>query len=550
MILTFFLAAFVAIDARAQWSVPYTISPAQNSTPQVAVDSEGNTVAVWIETIGELNVVQAATLPVNGSWSAPTIISGRCSYCAEPKIVADPAGNAVAIWLNYEEFSKDRRSIWGYTVQSAKLPKNGSWTIPEVLSSQDDIPFNVSLAGDPSGNVAAVWDSFLPTNFAIRFQIVASILPFGGEWSDAQVISPEADYYSFYPDVCIDLDSNITAVWADYSDYLDPSLKYSQAKINGLWSVPQPIPMTIEGYPTSPFVDADAFGNVFASWLDFDSNENSMIMVSTLNKNGSWSQPVVLEAPPNNLYQNNICSNFSNVVLITWKEYIRASSSYFFKASIYTDGVWSAPEVISDTYSLDVRNSPISVAIDQLGNIVATWNLRSIEFNKVQTVTHPYHGSWSKPLDILNTSPEIAVSNPEIGISPKGRVICVWGTNIPVNSNLKFSLAAGEGQGVQGSNGNNLFPPLPATDLKGSVFKIKFLTQTDIVHQLTWSPSPDTSTRGYHIYKDGKLIKTIPASGPFVFDVHRCKKQPKSRYIVAAYNDSGLDSLPITINLP
>jgi hypothetical protein len=68
---------------------------------------------------------------------------------------------------------------------------------------------------------------------------------------------------------------------------------------------------------------------------------------------------------------------------------------------------------------------------------------------------------------------------------------------------------------------------------------------------LTWTPSLDPQVTGYMLFKDSKLIATIPAGyGPFVYDDPiQCKSNKKITYTLYAFNAQGETSLPKVIKL-
>jgi len=92
--------------------------------------------------------------------------------------------------------------------------------------------------------------------------------------------------------------------------------------------------------------------------------------------------------------------------------------------------------------------------------------------------------------------------------------------------------------------------PTPPSHFVGRVVENKFATQTEYIHQLKWIPSSDPSVVEYQLFRNGKLIAVIPASGPFVYLDHNRRKHRQDVYTLIAVSSSGLQSLPVTNVVP
>lgn len=86
------------------------------------------------------------------------------------------------------------------------------------------------------------------------------------------------------------------------------------------------------------------------------------------------------------------------------------------------------------------------------------------------------------------------------------------------------------------------------SNLQGTSVVNKFLSGTDRVHILTWSPSQDPNIGDYHIYRDGVEIAVIPASGPYYYEDHNRTSFPET-YTVTAFNVDHTQSSFETITL-
>lgn len=91
--------------------------------------------------------------------------------------------------------------------------------------------------------------------------------------------------------------------------------------------------------------------------------------------------------------------------------------------------------------------------------------------------------------------------------------------------------------------------PLPPSNFRGEVIENKFLTFDEFDNHLTWDPSPDPIVLGYRLFRNGKLIAIIGASGPFHFDDFKAPRRKKVTYTLVAFNTAGQQSIPLTVIL-
>lgn len=90
--------------------------------------------------------------------------------------------------------------------------------------------------------------------------------------------------------------------------------------------------------------------------------------------------------------------------------------------------------------------------------------------------------------------------------------------------------------------------PLPPSGIEGKAFYNKFLNGKERVHCIKWTPSPSGCLSEYQVFRNGSLIHTVPAEGPFEFCDVRGKKKSDT-YTVRAVNSFGQVSDFISITL-
>ncbi len=186
------------------WSLSGDISvPGQNATfPQVAVDAFGNAVAVWQRFDGANDIIQSSTLPFAPiiAWSPPVDVSPAGFNSSASQVAVDPDGNAVAVWASFNGPMS--------MIQSSTLPFGGAWTTPVDLSNSAFSANLPQVGVDGDGNAVAIWEYYGSDTI-----IQASTLAFGtGAWSTPADLSI-AGANSDTTQVSVNADGIAVAVW-------------------------------------------------------------------------------------------------------------------------------------------------------------------------------------------------------------------------------------------------------------------------------------------------------------------------------------------------
>jgi len=78
--------------------------------PQIAVDSSGNAIAVWRQKDGtKYNIYANCYVPNEGGWGTAELIETDDGDASSPQIAVDSSGNAIAVW---EQSDGERTNIW------------------------------------------------------------------------------------------------------------------------------------------------------------------------------------------------------------------------------------------------------------------------------------------------------------------------------------------------------------------------------------------------------------------------------------------------------
>lgn len=288
------------------WSAPIIIASRGrfNGRPRVVVDSKGNATAVWLWSLGESSVVQSATRPVGGSWSAPVDVSavGQAAFFFD--VALDPQGGATAVWENESKG----------TIQSAARPTGGSWSAPVDISAAGAFSHSPQVAVDSQGNATAVWERYNPKGTLIQ----SATRSVEGSWS-APVSLFKPRRHAQHPQVAVDPQGNVTAIW-ERSNGSDLIVQSATRSAGGIWSAP----VDISGGDNSSGGDnlrlvVDSRGNVTAVWRAYDSNhQNFVIQAATRPPGGVWSPPTDISNRTESVNEPQIAVDPQGNATVAW----------------------------------------------------------------------------------------------------------------------------------------------------------------------------------------------------------------------------------------
>lgn len=193
------------------WDIPQLIENDSDDSvvaPRVAIDLQGNAVAVWTQDNGTRTQVWANRNVAGTSWLVPELFDSPGG--AQPDVAMDPQGNGFAVWQAGAE-----------TMASRYDPQVG-WGVPEpILSNTEGAP---DVAMDPRGNGVVVAAHAVTADRPGRVVAIPYDAMVGwGQPAVIGTIDPPAAISS--PVVAMDALGNALAVW-DFHD-ADPIMLVS-----------------------------------------------------------------------------------------------------------------------------------------------------------------------------------------------------------------------------------------------------------------------------------------------------------------------------------
>ncbi len=406
------LVPAVGAVAAPAWRAPAVLSVAGgNSTvPQVAIDSAGNTVAVWRRSTGAEAVIQSSYRPAaTGVWSTPVNLSIPGSEATDPRVAVDNAGNVTAVWRRFDGSNirvqaatrSAAPSAWSNPVNLSAAGQDafdpqiavnatgsasvvwsrwngvsvvvqaisrrihlGSWNSPADLSVNGGNAFDPRIAIGPSGTAVAVWQRFNGTNVVIQSasQPVAS-----GSWSPATDLST-ADENAVQPGIAVDTAGNATAVWVSEAGANFVPQAVSRPVTTGVWGTPTDL-SPAQPSVSDPHVALDINGTATAVWQGFDGT-NIVIRTATRPATGVWSLPADLSGAGQDAVEPQVALDAAGNITTVWARSNGTNPVIQATRRSVASGTWSAPADLSGA-GQDALG--VEVAVDPHGNAAAVW---------------------------------------------------------------------------------------------------------------------------------------------------------------------------------
>jgi len=439
--------------AGSAWAAPAWLAPQDLSAagqhaydPQVAVDGQGNAIAVWQRFDGKNTVVQAAVRAAGGSFGAPQDLSAAGQHAYDPQMAVDGQGNAIAVWSASDGTN--------FIVQAAARAAGGGFGAPQDLSAAGQDAGFPQVAVDGQGNAIAVWSRFDGTNFIMQAAARAAASrrrrryftpKRGGSFGAPQDLSA-AGQDAFNPQVAFDGQGNAIAVWhrldAGTNTIVQAAARaaasrrrrrYFTPKRGGSFGAPQDLSAAGQSASFSE-VAVDGRGNAIAVWRRFDGT-NTIVQAAVRAAGGSFGAPQDLSAAGQKAGFPEVAVDGQGNAIAVWQRF--DGTNFIVQASVRAaGGSFGAPQDVSAAGQ--TANDP-QVVVDGQGNAIAVWSRSNGTNDIVQASVRAAGGSFGAPQDVSAAGQDAHV--PQVAVDGQGNAIAVWsrsnGTNYIVQAAVR-----------------------------------------------------------------------------------------------------------------
>ncbi len=382
--------------------------------PQIAIDNNGNAIAVWLQHDGTRWNIRANRFDGTSWGSAELIETNNAGDAFDPQIAVDGNGNALAVWAQSDG---TRNNIWANRFDGTSW---GSAVLIETNNAGN--AFAPQIAADNNGNALAVWQQSDGTRFNIwakRFD--------GTSWGSATLISTNNAIGGFVPRIAFDNNGNALAVWRQFGGTPIISSIWANRFDGTSWGSAELIENNNAGDGWEPQIAFDNNGNALAVWQQFDGPQGdpssrdgiwanrfdgtswgSAEQIDTNNARGTFGQQIAFDNNGN--------------ALAVWQQGDGIWANRF-------DGTsWGIAELIETNNA--VNASRPQIAVDSNGNALAVWHQSDgIGANRFDGT------SWGSA-ELIATSIVSGADSPQIAFDNNGNALAVWGQSDGTRLNI------------------------------------------------------------------------------------------------------------------
>jgi hypothetical protein len=215
---------------------------------------------------------------------------------------------------------------------------------------------------------------------------------------------------------------------------------------------------------------------------------------------------------------------------------------------------------------LDTSPNPTlpSIAVDSNGNALLVWqNSTSTSLSINYSMYSSFTNSWSSAI-ILESGTTLNVTQafPQVSINPNGQGFIFWvatdfsihyATVSPNSPFMPFNIVGPTQLDINpltnvAASPQPIAPPIL---LAGQTVENRFPFQTEYVNQLTWPASSTEGVTSYTVFRNKKLIATIPAANTttFIFNDQHISLNLSYTYEVIAVKKKNKSS-PVKVFIP
>ncbi len=251
--------------AGGSFGAPQTLSPAgyEAREPRVAMNATGEAVLVWSLGSGLSEEVQAASAAPGGLFGTPVDLTGFTTVASVARVALDSQGDAIAVWDGW-----DGSNI---RIQDAIRSAGGSFGTQGFLSPSGYNADTPQVAFDASGNAFAVWRFDGPPASTVE----GAYRPSGGTFASPQTASAPSSMPAQAPQVAFDAQGEGVVAWqqSDGSELrIDASVRAPGN--TGTFAAPTTLdPGGQEAY--EPSIAGDGLSATIVSWKTFNGATNT-----------------------------------------------------------------------------------------------------------------------------------------------------------------------------------------------------------------------------------------------------------------------------------
>jgi hypothetical protein len=407
--------------------------------PNVAMDNSGNAISVWYQYDGLRTNILANRYVVGTGWGTATLIETEDAGNAfHPKLAVDSEGNMIAVWYQYDGTR--------FNAMANRYDVDSGWGTATLIETDDTgDAYRPEVAMDDSGNAMAVWYQHDGT----RYNICANRYVTGTGWGTATLIETDNSGGANLPQVAVDANGNAIAVW-NQDDGTRYNVWANRYDVGTGWGTATLIENDNTGDAYPPHVDVDGSGNAISVWYQ-DDGTNLNILANRYVVGTGWGSATLIETDNlGEARYPQVALDSSGNAIVVWRQEDSVRDNIWANRYVVGTGWGTATLIETDNSGGADRPQVVMDGSGNALAVWKQWDgmQYSIRANHyVMPDTTPPVISLTNPIDGTTTDvPTITVS----GTTEPGVHLVVNGIVVGVESDgsFEFLLALSEGENI------------------------------------------------------------------------------------------------------
>lgn len=249
------------------WGVAALLESDNNTAvyPHVAMTDSGDAMAIWVQSDGARSNAAGRYYDAGtDTWQAVTSLENGSGDVQSPRVAIDTDGNALAVWYQSDGSVLD--------VMSNRYVPGSGWGTAAAISTLNQNGYYPQIAMTPDGDALAVWFQYDGT----RYNVWANRYASGTGWGSAKLLETEETVGSDTASVVVDGNGNGVAVWVENDGSGTLNLMANRYVAGTGWSAAEVIESSTEALNSGAALAVDGGGRITAVWTQSNGAEDSL----------------------------------------------------------------------------------------------------------------------------------------------------------------------------------------------------------------------------------------------------------------------------------
>ena len=388
----------------------------QAGFPAIATDGNGNGIVVWSQPGVAFEIWENRF--TSSGWGVPQMLVSKPGEDAlTPQVAMDSTGNTVLLWLQMDPVGTNvptNYSLWGKRHSVAI-----GWSAPRKLSTESALVKEFFIANNPSGELMAIWSESL----AGTASVVARHMTSTGDWGDSRSISAgNGPAYTRNMRVALNGGGVAVAVWEQHDGTRYNIWGNRYTPVSG-WGTAVLLENNDADAAHKPAVAIDDEGKAMVAWYQSDGPVTfNRLWVNISDRFGIWGGARKLDGEDGHVYFPEIAGDGKGNFKLVWEQ--TGTTKYHVWTRAYSaDTGWGAPELLE---RMDTDSSVMpKIAMNRSGSAVVAW-LDSDHL--VMGSRYIPESGWSSARSLENNNYQISDESIRVAVDNNGDSLAVWST--------------------------------------------------------------------------------------------------------------------------